>query len=122
MSAGQGGGTATDYIVHHLTNLTVGQGFWTLHLDTLFFSIVLGLIFFFIFRRAAVRATAGVPGGLQNFAEILVEFADRQVKDTFHGRSDLIALTSASSTISYISRCLVVNFGATGKVRVMSPA
>lgn len=91
MSAGQGGGTATDYIVHHLTNLTVGQGFWTLHLDTLFFSIVLGLIFFFIFRRAAVRATAGVPGGLQNFAEILVEFADRQVKDTFHGRSELIA-------------------------------
>lgn len=91
MSAGQGGGTATDYIVHHLTNLTVGQGFWTLHLDTLFFSIILGLAFFLVFRRAAVRATAGVPGGLQNFAEILVEFADRQVKDTFHGRSDLIA-------------------------------
>ncbi len=91
MSAGQGGASATDYIVHHLTNLTVGKGFWTLHLDTLFFSIVLGLIFFLIFRRAAARATAGVPGGLQNFAEILVEFADRQVKDTFHGRSDLIA-------------------------------
>jgi F-type H+-transporting ATPase subunit a len=69
----------------------VGQGFWALHLDTLFFSVFLGLVFFFVFRRAAVRATAGVPGGLQNFAEILVEFADRQVKDTFHGRSDLIA-------------------------------
>jgi len=91
MSTGQGGAGATDYIVHHLTNLTVGQGFWTLHLDTLFFSIVLGLVFFLVFRRAAARATAGVPGGLQNVAEILVEFADRQVKDTFHGRSDLIA-------------------------------
>jgi len=91
MSTGQGGASATDYIVHHLTNLTVGQGFWTLHLDTLFFSILLGLVFFFVFRRAAARATAGVPGGLQNVAEILVEFADRQVKDTFHGRSDLIA-------------------------------
>jgi F-type H+-transporting ATPase subunit a len=91
MSTGHSGGSATDYIVHHLTNLTVGQGFWTLHLDTLIFSVVLGLVFFFVFRRAAVRATAGVPGGLQNFVEILVEFADRQVKDTFHGRSELIA-------------------------------
>jgi F-type H+-transporting ATPase subunit a len=92
MSAGAAGGqTATDYIVHHLTNLTVGQGFWTLHLDTLFFSVALGVTFFFLFRRVAVRATAGVPGGLQNFVEIMVEFADKQVKDTFHGRSDLIA-------------------------------
>jgi F-type H+-transporting ATPase subunit a len=92
MSASAAGGqTATNYIVHHLTNLTAGQGFWTLHLDTLFFSIVLGLTFFFLFRRVAVRATAGVPGGLQNFVEIMVEFADKQVKDTFHGRSELIA-------------------------------
>ncbi|KPK67231.1 MAG: ATP synthase F0F1 subunit A [Acidithiobacillales bacterium SM23_46] len=91
MSTGHSGGSATDYIVHHLTNLTVGKGFWTLHLDTLIFSVVLGMVFFFVFRRAAVRATAGVPGGLQNFVEILVEFADRQVKDTFHGRSELIA-------------------------------
>ncbi len=92
MSSGAAGGqTATDYIVHHLTNLTIGQGFWTLHVDTLFFSIALGLVFFVLFRRVAVRATAGVPGGLQNFVEIMVEFADKQVKDTFHGRSELIA-------------------------------
>ena len=86
-----GAGNPTEYIVHHLTNLAVGQGFWTFHLDTLFFSVVLGLTFFFLFRRVAVRATAGVPGGLQNFVEIMVEFADRQVKDTFHGKSELIA-------------------------------
>lgn len=92
MSAGAAGGqTATDYIVHHLTNLTIGQGFWTLHIDTLFFSIALGCVFFFLFRRVAVRATAGVPGGLQNFVEIMVEFVDKQVKDSFHGRSELIA-------------------------------
>ena len=86
-----GAGNPTEYIVHHLTNLAVGQGFWTFHLDTLFFSIILGLAFFFLFRRIAVRATAGVPGGWQNFVEIMVEFADRQVKDTFHGKSELIA-------------------------------
>ena len=84
-------GSATDYIVHHLTNLTVGEGFWTFHLDTLFFSVALGLTLLVLFRLAAVRATSGVPGGLQNFVETLVEFVDRQVKDTFHGKSALIA-------------------------------
>jgi F-type H+-transporting ATPase subunit a len=81
----------TQYIVHHLTNLTQGEGFWTLNLDTLFYSILLGGVFLAIMMTAARRAIAGVPGGLQNFAEIMVEFVDKQVKDTFHGRSDVIA-------------------------------
>jgi F-type H+-transporting ATPase subunit a len=83
--------TPTDYIVHHLTNLRVGEGFWTFHLDTLVISAVLGAVIAGLFRYAAVRATSGVPGGLQNFVEIMVTFVDRQVKDTFHGRSNLIA-------------------------------
>ena len=84
-------GSASGYIVHHLTNLTVGEGFWTFHLDTLFFSTALGVFLLVLFRLAAVRATSGVPGGLQNFVETLVEFVDRQVKDSFHGKSALIA-------------------------------
>ncbi|MDD3516791.1 MAG: F0F1 ATP synthase subunit A, partial [Chromatiales bacterium] len=83
--------TTTGYIQHHLTNLTVGEGFWTLNLDTLGFSIGLGLIFFFLFRSVAKRVTDGVPDGLQNFVEIMIGFVDAQVKDTFHGRSELIA-------------------------------
>lgn len=90
MSAANGP-TASEYIVHHLTPLTVGEGFWTLHLDILFFSIVLGILFIWLFRKAAISATSGVPGGLQNFAEIIVEFVDSQVKDSFHGRNPLIA-------------------------------
>lgn len=90
MSAANGP-TASEYIVHHLTPLTVGEGFWTLHLDILFFSIVLGILFIWVFRKAAISATSGVPGGLQNFAEIIVEFVDSQVKDSFHGRNPLIA-------------------------------
>ncbi len=81
----------TEYIVHHLTPLHAGDGFWTLHLDTLFFSAVLGLAFILTFKYAAERATSGVPGPIQNFAEMLVEFVDGQVKDTFHGRNELIA-------------------------------
>jgi F-type H+-transporting ATPase subunit a len=83
--------SSSDYIVHHLTQLQVGHGFWTLHLDTLFFSISLGLLFIWLFRKAAVQATSGVPGGLQNFAEIIVEFVDAQVKDCFHGHNPVIA-------------------------------
>ncbi|MBN2700861.1 MAG: F0F1 ATP synthase subunit A [Methylothermaceae bacterium] len=83
--------SATEYIIHHLTPLKAGDGFWTLHLDTLFFSGVLGLVFVLTFKYAAERAVSGVPGPIQNFAEMLVEFVDTQVKDTFHGRNELIA-------------------------------
>ncbi|MCF6252373.1 MAG: F0F1 ATP synthase subunit A [Methylococcaceae bacterium] len=84
------GGT-TGYIVHHLTPLSVGEGFWTLHLDTLFFSAVLGALFIWFFKSVAEKVTTGVPGPAQNFAEMMIEFVDQQVKDTFHGQSKLIA-------------------------------
>jgi len=84
------GGT-TGYIVHHLTPLSVGEGFWTLHLDTLFFSAVLGALFIWFFKSVAEKVTTGVPGLAQNFAEMMIEFVDQQVKDTFHGQSKLIA-------------------------------
>ncbi len=84
-------GGATGYIVHHLTPLSVGEGFWTLHLDTLFFSAFLGGLFVWFFKMAAEKATSGVPGMVQNFTEMIVEFVDGQVKDTFHGRSEMIA-------------------------------
>lgn len=84
-------GGATGYIVHHLTPLSVGEGFWTIHLDTLFFSAVLGGLFVWFFKTAADKATSDVPGLTQNFVEMLVEFVDTQVKDSFHGHSKLIA-------------------------------
>ncbi len=85
------GGGATEYIIHHLTPLASGEGFWTLHLDTLFFSAFLGTLFVVIFKLAADRVTSDVPGHLQNFVELMVEFVDTQVKDSFHGKSALIA-------------------------------
>ncbi len=90
MSA-EGPANASEYIIHHLTNLTAGEGFWTFHLDTLFFSFTLGALALCMFRIAAKNATSGVPGKLQNFVELLVDFVDTQVKDSFHGRSELIA-------------------------------
>ncbi|MDP2240255.1 MAG: F0F1 ATP synthase subunit A [Burkholderiales bacterium] len=84
------GQTSTEYIVHHLTNLKVGTGFWSLHLDTLIISGLLGMMVFGLMWRVARGATAGVPGPLQNFIEMTVNMIDAQVRDTFHGKSELI--------------------------------
>jgi F-type H+-transporting ATPase subunit a len=106
--------TASQYIKHHLQNLTYGKipegyenagswgfahspqeakdmGFMAIHVDTMFWSITLGLIFLLIFRKAAKYATEGVPGGLQNFVEWVVEFIDSSVRGSFTGKNPLVA-------------------------------
>jgi F-type H+-transporting ATPase subunit a len=101
--------TASEYIKHHLQNLTYGQhpdgswgiaetsqqasdmGFWAVHLDTLGFSIGLGVIFLWLFKVAANKISADTPTGLQNFVEMMVEFVDKSVKESFHGKSNVIA-------------------------------
>ncbi|MGF1701876.1 F0F1 ATP synthase subunit A [Photobacterium makurazakiensis] len=84
--------TPSGYITHHLTNLSVGDGgFWTVHIDSLFFSALTGIAFLWLFRSVAKKATSGVPSKLQCFVEMVVEFVDSNVKDTFHGRNPLIA-------------------------------
>lgn len=67
-----------------------GGGFWTLNLDTLFFSITMGIFVCALMYFGARRVTTGVPGKLQNFAELMLQFADNQVKDCFHGKNKLI--------------------------------
>lgn len=86
--------TPTSYIQHHLQNLTApvgeGGGFWTLHVDTLVMALLMGLLMVFMFWIATRRPTAGVPGKWQAFVEIMLEFVDRQAKDTYHGKSKLV--------------------------------
>jgi F-type H+-transporting ATPase subunit a len=82
--------TANEYIGHHLQNLVVGSGFWSFHLDTLIASGVIGIAVFGLLWLVARRATAGVPGKLQAFAEIVVGMVDQQVRDTFHAKSELV--------------------------------
>ncbi len=85
--------TPTSYIGHHLTNRTVSFGdspFWTLHIDTLVTSIILGVIGFGFLWWVVRGATAGVPGKRQAFVEILVGFVDDQAKSIFHGNRSFI--------------------------------
>jgi len=83
--------TSQEYIKHHLTNLSVGEGFWTFHVDTLGWSVFLGLVFLTVFRSVAKKAEVGVPGKLQCAVEMIVEFVDDSVKSTFHGKNPVIA-------------------------------
>jgi F-type H+-transporting ATPase subunit a len=88
--------TANEYILHHLTFLSNKEpkgivDFTVIHWDSVFFSVTLALLFAGSFFFAARTAKAGVPGKFQNFVELLVEFVDTQVKDTFHGTNKLLA-------------------------------
>jgi F-type H+-transporting ATPase subunit a len=101
--SGHGAQTSSEYISHHLQNLQVcsvdGEWVWNhcagnpmaINVDSMFFSVLLGLIFIWLFRGAAKKASSGKPGKLQAFVEIIIDFVDSSVKDTFHGKSNLIA-------------------------------
>jgi F-type H+-transporting ATPase subunit a len=85
---------ATEYIQHHLSHnsLTpsdVAAG--TFNLDTFWISAILGLVFLGIFYMASKRATAGVPGKLQNFVEWVMELVNDTVNSAFHAKSKVIA-------------------------------
>ncbi len=113
--------TPVEYIKHHLQNLTYGKlpegyeradgtlvdeatwtfartaqeasdmGFMAFHVDTLGWSLFMGILFLGLFRFAAKKATTGVPTGLQNVVEMTVEFIQGVVRDGFHARNPLIA-------------------------------
>ena len=88
--------SANEYILHHLTFLQNKEpsgivDFSVIHWDSVFFSVLLAVLFAGSFYLAARKSNAGVPGKFQNFVELVVEFVDNQVKDTFHGTNKLLA-------------------------------
>jgi len=100
--------TTSAYIKHHLQNLTCTiqdghfycahsaeeakeMGFWAFNMDTLFMSLMLGLLFLFLFGRVAKSISPGEPRGVQNFVEWVVEFIDSSVRGSFTGRNAMVA-------------------------------
>lgn len=90
---------ATEYIVHHLTHLNSLGGakqsglvdLSVIHIDTLFWSISLGLLSVLLLAWAAQKATSGVPSRFQAAVEILVEMVESQSKSIVHGDRSFIA-------------------------------
>lgn len=101
--------TSSQYIAHHLTNLTYGQlpdgswgfaangaeaktmGFWSINVDTMGWSLFLGVVFFLLFRSVAKKVTSDAPTGLQNVVETAIEFVEDNVKGMFPYKNAMIA-------------------------------
>ncbi|WMY95000.1 MAG: F0F1 ATP synthase subunit A [Arsenophonus sp.] len=97
--------TKKNYIAHHLENLQLDLhtfklidpsnknvlSFWTLNIDSLFFSIFLGIIFLLVFRIIAINLTAYVPNKLQTAIEMIINFVNHSVCDIYHGKNKIVA-------------------------------
>lgn len=82
---------ASDYVRHHLTHLKWGEGFWSLNLDTLIVSWILGIAVLGVFYICAKKASVERPSRFQHLIEVIYDFVQTQVQDTYHGKSKLIA-------------------------------
>jgi F-type H+-transporting ATPase subunit a len=102
--------TTSEYIKHHLQNLTFGQhadgswgfahtaeeaaemGFMAINVDSMLISVLLATVMMWFFRGVAKKANAGIPTQTQNFAEMIIEFIDDTVRGSFSGgKNDLVA-------------------------------
>ena len=75
----------------HTKQEAADMGFWAFHVDSLAWSIGLGAMIMYLFWKGAQRATTAVPSGIQTFIEMIIEFIDNTVKESFHGRNPLVA-------------------------------
>ena len=99
-TANAAGNGVTQYMQHHLTNFCVGEcnpvthqgtGFWALHVDTLFFSLLLAGVIAFVAWRVRRTLNPDCPGVLQNLVETIVDFVLKQIRDTSPGLNPVIA-------------------------------
>jgi len=106
MASANGEVTASGYIEHHLQNLQICSGpdgwvwndpnvcsgnFWAINVDSMFWTILLGVIFCAVFRKVATSMSLENPGKLQAFIEVVYDFVATSVKETFHGDSKVVA-------------------------------
>ena len=122
----------SDYIGHHLVNLTFGwcektsswgfahhqqdisksldsacnvsdMGFWAFHMDTIFMSVFLGVLVFGFFGLINSSAKVGTPSKLQNFVEFVHEFIGSAVSSGYHGTSKIVAPLAFASCLWILS-------------------
>jgi len=84
-------GDAGAWVMAHNGEEAAAMGFNAIHVDSMLWSVGLGIFFCWLFRRVAKKAESGVPSGVLNMVEMVVEFVDNTVRDTFHGKNKLVA-------------------------------
>ena len=109
--------TPNDYIQHHLSFNAQGVGgntnlesFWTLHIDTLITSVVLGLLVMLLIWSVARKAHAGVPSKSQAFVELVFGFIDGQVKNIFHGNRHAFISPAALTVFLWVLAMNAMDF------------
>ena len=103
------GSSPAEYISHHIQNLTYGRtldgswgfahsaqeatqmGFVSINVDTMFWSLLTGIMFCVLFRKASASASVAKPSKWQLCVELVVEMVWSSVKDAFTGKNALIA-------------------------------
>ena len=124
----KGAMTTESYINHHLTNLTCGKvgvdedagiynsfwtcdpymvdkmGFWAFHVDSLFWSILLGAVFIGVFKMAMPKDmnSNSAPSGIQNFVEMCIEFVDDNVQSLFGATNNKLIAPLALTVFVWI--------------------
>jgi F-type H+-transporting ATPase subunit a len=110
MAAEQHGPTSGEYIQHHLQHLQKNFSFESVkqtsivdfsvfNLDSVFFSVVLGILGCFILWRAARNATSGVPGRFQAAVEMLVDMVDTQARGVIHNEKSRKLVSPLALTV-----------------------
>ncbi|MDH3510638.1 MAG: F0F1 ATP synthase subunit A [Gammaproteobacteria bacterium] len=106
--------TGSEYIQHHLQNLQVCKvdnewvwnecagNFWALNVDSVLFAIILGLVLTGLFRYVVSKGTKGTPGKLQAFVEVLLDFVDGSVKDSFHKEANRVIAPLALTLVVWV--------------------
>src|SRR5574343_1204864 len=99
------GPTAPEYIGHHLRhlqNFTEKQAIvdWNyINLDSVFWSVALGLLGVFLLWKAARKATSGVPGRFQAAVEMLVELVHTPAKGIVPNETSRKAVAPVALTV-----------------------
>ena len=75
----------------HGAGEVAAMGFWAIHVDSMAWSIGLGILFCILFRFAALKSSSDSPKGFINFVELIIEFIDNSVRDSFNAKNALIA-------------------------------
>lgn len=85
-----------EYIQHHLTNWSIGGkpesivDFSVFHVDVFLFSVLLAGLFAYFAKKIGDNLNPDKPEGMQNVAEMVVEFVNQQVKDIFPNADRLV--------------------------------
>jgi F-type H+-transporting ATPase subunit a len=104
------GPTPTQYIQHHLQHLQKDFSFKSVvqtkivdfnvfNLDSVAFSVLLGVVGCVFLWSVARRATAGVPGRVQAAVEILAELVENQAKGVIHNAKSRKLISPLAITV-----------------------